>query len=362
MSKTTTCRFCFSLAALTLLAGCTTSSGPEPSASGKSGAKASAETNQPQEAVFLLSDSDEPPPVTETESEPEAPPPKKRRKAIYNETADARADIQAAVRRAAYGHKRVLVKFGGNWCGWCFKLHDMFHDDPEISPIIHDEYELVLVDSNSNRDLMEQIDPGFQDYGYPWLAVLDTNGAVLTTQETGVLETGPKHDVEKVKPFLLKWKAPQLNAEEVLATALQEARAQNKQVFVHLGNPLCAWCRVLERFLDDHRAVFDQDYIDVAIDTVRMKNGDSLASRLRSGDETGSVPWSAILDAEGTTLVTSDSPQGNIGYPFEPPEIKHFIAMLNQTRRSMTDAEVDSLTRDLNAYAEERKAKRNSAH
>src|SRR5262249_23051927 len=46
---------------------------------------------------------------------------KNRRTPIYDETADARAEIDAALSRAQYDHKRVLVKFGGNWCGWCFK-------------------------------------------------------------------------------------------------------------------------------------------------------------------------------------------------------------------------------------------------
>jgi thiol-disulfide isomerase/thioredoxin len=132
---------------------------------------------------------------------------KSKRAPIYNEFSDARADIQAAVRRAAESDKRVLVKFGGNWCHWCYKLHDMFHHDPVIAPIIRDEYELVLVDSNTNRDLMERLDPDYSDYGYPWLAVFDAKGALLATQETGVLETGDKHDVEKVKAFLLRWQA-----------------------------------------------------------------------------------------------------------------------------------------------------------
>lgn len=136
---------------------------------------------------------------------PEATAKKSKRAPIYNEFSDGRTDIQAAVRRAADSDKRVLVKFGGNWCHWCYKLHDMFHHDPVIAPIVRDEYELVLVDSNTNRDLMERLDPDYSDYGYPWLAVLDAKGALLATQETGVLETGDKHDVEKVKAFLLRW-------------------------------------------------------------------------------------------------------------------------------------------------------------
>jgi thioredoxin-related protein len=342
-----------SVTLLLLAAGCAPSSVPETPRIEKSqtAAPAGEQDSVPADATAA--------PAAEVAATPTPTPAaaKKVRKPIYDETADARADIQAAVRRAAYGHKRVLVKFGGNWCGWCFKLHDMFHEEPEIARIIHDEYELVLVDSNSNRELMEQLEPRYASFGYPWLAVLDYGGALLTTQETGVLETGPKHDVDKVKPFLLKWVAPQVDAEEVLAAALQEARAQKKRVFVHLETPLCGWCRVLDRFLDEHREILEPDYIDVPIDVVRMKSGEALQQRLRSGGSAGGVPWSAILDADGTTLVTSDGPSGNIGYPYEPAEIEHFVAMLKQTRRTLTDTTIAALAGDLSAYAETRKAR-----
>jgi hypothetical protein len=36
---------------------------------------------------------------------------------IYNEKADAKADIAAALKLANRENKRVLLKFGGNWCG-----------------------------------------------------------------------------------------------------------------------------------------------------------------------------------------------------------------------------------------------------
>jgi len=165
-----------------------------------------------------------PDPETLSEKSSKAASKNKTRKQIYDERADARVDIQAAINRARQNHKRVLVKFGGNWCGWCHKLHALFHDDPVIAPIIRDEYELVLVDSDRNRALMERLDPAYGEYGYPWLAVFDEKGALLVTQETGVLETGNKHDVEKVKAFLVKWKTdtePKVNQAEQNSAGLE---------------------------------------------------------------------------------------------------------------------------------------------
>ena len=52
---------------------------------------------------------------------------------VYDEKADARADLKAALARAQKENKRVLVQWGANWCGWCIKLHDVFKSDKEIA-------------------------------------------------------------------------------------------------------------------------------------------------------------------------------------------------------------------------------------
>src|SRR5450755_2245485 len=40
-------------------------------------------------------------------------------KDLYSVTADPAADIAAAQIAARKGHKRILLEFGGNWCGDC---------------------------------------------------------------------------------------------------------------------------------------------------------------------------------------------------------------------------------------------------
>ncbi|HIC22742.1 MAG TPA: hypothetical protein EYO84_04895, partial [Planctomycetes bacterium] len=44
---------------------------------------------------------------------------KKQVISVYDVEADASADIAAAVASAHKNNKRVLVVYGGNWCGWC---------------------------------------------------------------------------------------------------------------------------------------------------------------------------------------------------------------------------------------------------
>jgi hypothetical protein len=87
--------------------------------------------------------------------------------------------------------------------------------------------------------------------------------------------------------------------------------------------------------------LFDGDYITVKIDTDRMTHGRSVAEQLRGTPQgRGGIPWIAILDSKGEKLMTSDGPAGNIGYPAEPQEIEHFIAMLRATAKSMTSEQI----------------------
>ncbi|GMV98545.1 MAG: hypothetical protein AMXMBFR83_28950 [Phycisphaerae bacterium] len=155
---------------------------------------------------------DTPPPVPAGEQTPPAaePPPSQApaprppgsaRRAPYNERADARADIARARERAAREHKNVLIMFGGNWCGWCIRLTELFDTHPRISRLLSEHYVLVHVDINTNKELAAGYGTDLKK-GYPYLTVLAPDDKVITNQETGVLEKGSGYDEAKVLRFL----------------------------------------------------------------------------------------------------------------------------------------------------------------
>ncbi|HWA26219.1 MAG TPA: thioredoxin family protein [Lacunisphaera sp.] len=130
---------------------------------------------------------------------------------IYDREADGTAQIAAAVAQAKAQHKRVLVKLGANWCVWCHRLSATFHDNKSVARSLEENYVLVLVDVN-HRDGRKRNDAVNEKYGnpvqfgLPVLLVLDDDGRLLATQETGALEDGGKaHDPEKVLAFLQQW-------------------------------------------------------------------------------------------------------------------------------------------------------------
>jgi hypothetical protein len=105
---------------------------------------------------------------------------------------------------------------------------------------------------------------------------------------------------------------------------------------------------MLSRFLDRHRAIWSKDYIWVKLDS-RWEHAQEIAKELRQEAE-GGIPWVAILDAEGKTLITSNDSEGeNIGFPSksEPDGIRHFLKMLRSTSQRMTEDDFQTLQRAL---------------
>jgi thiol:disulfide interchange protein len=130
-----------------------------------------------------------------------------REKDIYSASADARAEIKAALEKAAPEHKRVIVVFGANWCFDCHALDKAFHR-PEVAPIIAANYEVVHVDigrGEKNQDLMAKYEVPMKR-GIPGLAVLDAGGKLIYSQKNGEFENARSLSPEDVVAFLNKWK------------------------------------------------------------------------------------------------------------------------------------------------------------
>ncbi len=126
---------------------------------------------------------------------------------IYPAPEQARLDLAAALKDAAAGHKRIILDFGGNWCGDCIVLDSYFHD-PANRPILESNY--IVVHINIGR--MDENLPIAARYqiplhkGVPALAVLDEHGKLLYSQKMGEFEAMRRMDPALVTRFLVQWK------------------------------------------------------------------------------------------------------------------------------------------------------------
>lgn len=300
-------------------------------------------------------------PATPAGQEPASKPAKKARANIYDEKADGKAQIAAAVAKARKENKRVLVQWGGNWCGWCHLLHDFFKKDAKVARELLYEYEVVLVDIgqfDKNVELAKSLGAKFD--GVPYLTVLDADGKTLANQETGSLEKA-KGDgeagyvPERVLDFLKKHEAKPLVADELLKGAIEAAKKEQKSIFLHFGAPWCGWCHRMEAWMarPEVAAAIAKDFVDVKIDIDRAVGGKAMIEGMCKNY--GGPPWFVFLGADGKEIVNSMHPEkGNVGFPQEPHEIEWFMGMLSKVKKNMSDADVATLKSTL----EEEKNKR----
>lgn len=126
---------------------------------------------------------------------------------IYNPSANAQADIDAAVAKAKKQNKHVFVQVGGNWCVWCLRFHQLVNDTPELKQYLNNNFEVVLVNyspENKNEAVLKKLkNPG--RFGFPVFLILDGNGEVIHIQNSAYLEQGKGHSVKLITDFLKNW-------------------------------------------------------------------------------------------------------------------------------------------------------------
>ena len=129
------------------------------------------------------------------------------KKHIYSETEDPRVVIAAARKQAKANHKRIILAFGGDWCGDCQVLDIYFHEAPN-EDLIEKNYILVHVNighMDKNLDVAQSYGVPIAK-GVPALAVIDARGKVLYSQATGQFSSMRYMSVSSVTDFLNRWK------------------------------------------------------------------------------------------------------------------------------------------------------------
>ncbi len=177
------------------------------------------------------------PPATAAQPQRPAPPP------LYNPTADAKAQIAAALKSAKEDGIRVLITWGAN-DNELSKAFAAARRNRDLATFFADEYKVVNVDVGSlekNLDVAQAYGVTLNAGSLPALAVLDADGNVLarTTGGAFLAEADPAaYDVPKLAAFFARHQAPPApDAEPVLDAALKQAKAEGKSLFVWFSAP-----------------------------------------------------------------------------------------------------------------------------
>ena len=126
----------------------------------------------------------------------------------YDPAADPAAGLASALVDARASGKRILLVVGGEWCSWCHILHRFVQGDPAIHDIWDRQYVTLKVHWDPEQPNAEFLGRYPKIEGYPHIFVLDEEGGLLHSQNTGELESGDSYSPELVTAFLNRWASP----------------------------------------------------------------------------------------------------------------------------------------------------------
>jgi thiol:disulfide interchange protein len=126
-------------------------------------------------------------------------------KHLYPEISAAQHDIAAGIARARKEHKRVLLDFGGDWCGDCQVL-DIYANQEPNADLLAKYFVKVNVNighMDANREIVQRYN--LPDKGVPELVVLDGHGKVIYAQHKE-FSSMRNMQASDLTAFLEKWK------------------------------------------------------------------------------------------------------------------------------------------------------------
>ena len=131
----------------------------------------------------------------------------------YDESADAHAQLDAALAEAKRTGKHVLLDFGGNWCPDC-RIFAGIIERPEVKPWVDANYVTVPIDVgryNKNLDIAQQF--GVPIKAAPTVVVLSSDGTPQNRDEITALSDARSMTPQAVVSLLAHWcgQAPATN-------------------------------------------------------------------------------------------------------------------------------------------------------
>ncbi len=124
----------------------------------------------------------------------------------YDPARDADADLAEAKKIAARDGRRILLVVGGDWCPWCLAISRYFEENTSVRGILSEAYVIQKVNVSDEKSNTGFLDPYPAIRAYPHLFVLDAEGKLLRSTDTGVFESGRAYDERKMVALFEKWR------------------------------------------------------------------------------------------------------------------------------------------------------------
>lgn len=280
---------------------------------------------------------------------------------LYDEKADASADIRAAREKARKENKRVLVMWGENNCSFCVFLNDLLQTDPLVKPLVKSEYVWIKVDIgkfNKNIDLASYYNTPMmeQGFGAPALTVIDPDtdrgvdrrGGNSMTAKPMTMEN--VFDAKVIGEFLMDNKAPAKPAMPELTSAQAAAGKQDKKVLAFFTMPLNEQADTAAAWFAraDVQAVLNKGFVLARVDTERMIGGQDVLTRV-AGTKAVMAPYIVFLTADGSVVTESGR---FTSLPKTDDQISGFVDSVRKAWPGLSDSDQALLVKTLKEAGE----------
>ena len=176
------------------------------------------------------------------------------------------------------------------------------------------------------------------------LVAVNGEGKQLGSQR---LTASDNAEANQLAAKLIKQHVPPVrDAKARWVAAQEEARRTGRRLWIVDGGPRCGPCFGLARWMDDHHALLEKDYVILKVLDGLDRNDDAVIKPLNPPVGAG-IPWFAITEPDGAVLATSDGPLGNIGSVSGVEGVRHFRTMISRTAQRLTPDEQERLAQSL---------------
>lgn len=127
-------------------------------------------------------------------------------RAKFDPKTNPEKDLQKAIKTAGSLNKRILLDVGGEWCIWCHRVDYFFLKNKDILNLLDDNFIVLKVNYSEDNKNEKFLSKYPKVAGYPHFFILDKDGKILHSQNTGDLEQGKGYSREKMLNFLNEWK------------------------------------------------------------------------------------------------------------------------------------------------------------
>jgi len=118
---------------------------------------------------------------------------------------DPAKDVKEAVEEAKRSNRRIILDVGGDWCIWCHRLDEFIEKNNNLKTFLNKNFIIVKINYSKENKNEEFLSKYPEIPGYPHFFVLEKNGELLHSQNTGELEQDKGYSQEKLMAFLKKW-------------------------------------------------------------------------------------------------------------------------------------------------------------